>query len=171
MASSFRQVILNSGTPKVCWTDSGREYINKDVQAVIEECGIQHMTTPPYHAQANPVERVNRNIKTMTMSYVEDDHRERDKYIHEFQLACNTANHESLEVSPAFFNSGRDPRPMRCYGQDNDAVQIEVDVDRSSWVERMDRMVELKDIVNQNSHRASESYAMYYNKTLRSGGF
>lgn len=52
------------------WTDNGREYVNKDVQAVVNECGIQHMTTPPYHVQANPVARVNRNIKMMIMSQV-----------------------------------------------------------------------------------------------------
>ncbi|XP_053593377.1 uncharacterized protein LOC128667447 [Microplitis demolitor] len=155
VTSSFKQAILNRwGTPKVFWTDNGQEYIIKDVQAVIEECGIQHMTTPPYHAQGNPVERVNRNVKTMIMSYLEDDHREWDKYIYKFHFAYNTANQESLGVSPAFFNFSRDPCPMRCYRHDNDGIQLEADVDQSSWIAWMDRMVELRDVVNQNIRRA-----------------
>lgn len=60
----------------------------------------------------------------MIMSYLEDDYREWDKYIYEFQFSYNTDSHESLELSPAFLNFGRDPCPMRCYGHDNEVTTL-----------------------------------------------
>lgn len=66
---------------------------------------------PPYHAQANPVEQVNRVLKTMIQTFIEDNEREWDAHIHEFRFAYNTATHSSLKVSPAFLNLGREPRP------------------------------------------------------------
>ena len=47
---------------------------NKGVDKFLEERGVTHTTIPPYYAQANPVERVNRTIKTMITSYLENNH-------------------------------------------------------------------------------------------------
>ena len=40
---------------------------------------ITHTTVPSYHPQANPVERVNKILKTMIVSFIKKDHREWDK--------------------------------------------------------------------------------------------
>lgn len=62
------------GTPEVLLTDNGTEFVNRSLWALAEEYGICHATTPPYHPQANPVERVNRVLKTMIVSFIKSDH-------------------------------------------------------------------------------------------------
>ena len=58
--SAFRECILNRwGTPQVLVTDNGTEFVNNTLLHLAKECSIFHTTTPPYHPQANPVERVN----------------------------------------------------------------------------------------------------------------
>lgn len=61
---------------------------------------IQKLTTA-YHPQTNLTERVNRNLKTMIVSYVEDQHRQWDKWLAEFRYAINSAWHESTGFMPA----------------------------------------------------------------------
>ena len=41
---------------EVLFTDNGTEFVNKEMAKAVSELGIGHTTTPPYHAQANPVE-------------------------------------------------------------------------------------------------------------------
>ena len=72
---------------------------------------MTHTIIPPYHAQANPVERVNRTMKTMITSYLENNHRDWDLYVLELTYAYNTAVQESTGLSPAFLNLGRQPAP------------------------------------------------------------
>ena len=86
-------IIFRWGTPEVLFTDNGTEFVNKLISKAASELGIRHWTTPPYHAQANPVERVNRVLKTMMSSFVESDHRNWDKHLPDFRSAYNTAVH------------------------------------------------------------------------------
>jgi len=81
------------------------------VKAFAEEHNITHTTVPPYYPQANPVERVNQILKTMMISFIEQDHREWDKYLSEFRFAYNTTFHSSLGTSPAFLNLERELEP------------------------------------------------------------
>ena len=56
------RVFLRFGLPEVLHLDNGIEFKNKALDEFPEERGVTHTTIPPYHAQANPVERVNRTI-------------------------------------------------------------------------------------------------------------
>nr|XP_012235715.1 PREDICTED: uncharacterized protein LOC105679947 [Linepithema humile] len=97
-------VITRWGTPKFLLTDNGTEFVNRVMTDFAEENKITHTTVPPYHPQANPVERVNRILKTMIIAYIGKDHRDWDKHLADFRLAYNTAAHSSLGTSPAFLN-------------------------------------------------------------------
>lgn len=88
--------------PRVLLTDNGTECINRELKAFARERGIAHTTVPPYHPQANPVERVNRVIKTMITAFLEENHREWDEHIAEFRFAYNTAYHTSLRTTRVF---------------------------------------------------------------------
>ena len=79
----------------------------KEMAKAAAELGIRRTTTPPYHAQANPVERANRIMKTMLASFTQNNHQNWDKHLSEFRFAMNTAVHSSLMTSPAFLNFGR----------------------------------------------------------------
>ena len=102
--------VFRWGTPEILFTDNGTEFANNLIAKAAAVFGIRHTTTPPYHAQANLVERVNRVLKTMIASFVENDRRSWDKLLPDFRFAYNTAVHSSTHVSPAFLNFGREPR-------------------------------------------------------------
>ena len=59
-----------TGAPKVLVTDNGTEFLNKILVQVAEEYKILHMTAPPCHAQANPVECANRTLKQIIIAYL-----------------------------------------------------------------------------------------------------
>ncbi|XP_015608890.1 uncharacterized protein LOC107274353 [Cephus cinctus] len=59
IAKAFEDLIVfRFGAPEVLLTDNGTEFVNRTVDEVTKAYGIHHSTTPPYHAQANPVERI-----------------------------------------------------------------------------------------------------------------
>ena len=103
-------IVFRYGAPQVFHTDNGTEFVNKATVEKLREYGIKHSTTPAYHPQANPVERINRGVKTMISSFVEESHREWDVHLPKFRLAVNSAVHSSTKVSPAFLNFGQEPR-------------------------------------------------------------
>ena len=104
----YKFVINRWGAPRIFLPDNGNEFSNKKVDNFLESVGISHTFTPPYHAQANPVERLNRVYKTMITSFLEKDHRDWDVHLDEFLFAYNTAVHSSLKVSLAYLNLGHD---------------------------------------------------------------
>ncbi|KAL6417038.1 hypothetical protein ACFW04_014746 [Cataglyphis niger] len=61
-----------------------RRFINRDLKAFAEEHKIAHTIVPPYHPQANPLERVNRRLKNMITAFIEQDHRDWDLHLAEF---------------------------------------------------------------------------------------
>ena len=82
MARALEELILfRWETPKYLLTDNGREFDNQTLRKVLEEYGVKLVTTPPYHPQANPVERSNRTLKTMIAAFVGADHRNWDAHI------------------------------------------------------------------------------------------
>ena len=55
-------ILLRWETPDYLLSDNGKEFDNKVVKELLKEYGVEHVTTPPYHPQANPVERSNRTL-------------------------------------------------------------------------------------------------------------
>ena len=107
---AFDELIINRwGCPRVPLTDNGTEFANKMVTDWLTEYGIVQSTIPPYHAQANPVERVNRNLRAMINSFLKEDHSDWDLHLVELEFALNTAVHSSLGVSPSFMNPPHPP--------------------------------------------------------------
>ena len=57
---------------KVLRTDNGKEYVNKNLQQLCEDCGIQMKHSTPYTPQQNGVaERKNRSLKEMETCMIE----------------------------------------------------------------------------------------------------
>ncbi|XP_046145669.1 WW domain-binding protein 11-like [Osmia bicornis bicornis] len=129
--------------------------------------GIKQTTIPPYHAQANPVERVNRTLKTMITTFVGEDHRNWDKHLPEFCFAYNTAVHSSSLVSPAFLNFGRNPRPIQNLRHGIKSDSLIIPRNPQEWSNRISRLTLLYDIVHRNLEKASYRQASYYNRGRR----
>ncbi|XP_024871929.1 protein NYNRIN-like [Temnothorax curvispinosus] len=161
-------VIFRWGAPRVLLTDNGTEFVNRDLRALAEQYGIKHSTVPPYHPQANPVERVNRVLKTMITAFLDRDHREWDRHINEFRFAYNSAHHTSLQATPAFLNFGREPQPVRLRGRED--VEIE-DADPANWGERMENIRQLRGWIVENLEAARAKQTRYYNLRRRDRQF
>ena len=97
-------IVFRYGAPQLFHTDNGTEFVNKALAEKLREYGIKHPTSPAYHPQANPVERVNRVVKTMISSFVKENHREWDVHLPKFRLAVNSAAHSSTKVSQERMN-------------------------------------------------------------------
>ncbi|XP_039309912.1 uncharacterized protein K02A2.6-like [Solenopsis invicta] len=163
-------VLSRWGTPKFLLTDNGTEFVNQTLRAFAQDFGITHTTVPPYHPQANPVERVNRVLKTMIIAFLDRDHRDWDLHIHDFRFAYNTAHHSSIGTSPAFLNLGRELEPInslrrRC----RDATEV-ASGEAGDWSRRMQDLQALHAWVSENLEQAYQKQA-YYNKHRRDKTF
>lgn len=160
-------VISRWGTPRILLTDNGTPYINKLIRELTQKFNIRHATIPPYHAQANPVERVNRTAKTMIQAYVNNDHTEWDIHLQDLQFAINTCTHTSTKHTPAFLNLGRELNPTQCLRnqlENDDEIELQ-DTDR--WTDHLRRLQTLRDEVQRHLIEANEKQAHYYNLRRR----
>ena len=162
-------VVSRRGAPEVVHTDNGTEFSNNLIEQTCKGLGIVHTTNPVYHAQENPTERVNRVLKTMIVVFLRDNNRDWD--LHEFRFAYNTAVHGSLRVTPAFLNFGREPLPYRSLRNVVDVKHQWCVPEPSEWLERMERLSYLRDLITRNLDRAYETQAKYYNKHRRERHF
>ncbi|XP_051168338.1 uncharacterized protein LOC127286086 [Leptopilina boulardi] len=148
VATAFEELVLfRWETPDISLTDNGKEFDNKFLKETLQEYGVKHITTPPYHLQANPVERSKRTLKTMIATFIGNDHRDCDLHVHEFRHAMNTATQVATKTSPAFLNYGRHPGPVKSLRREveqRDQVKRIAPVD---WVDRVKRLDALRDLV------------------------
>lgn len=107
------KIIYRFGTPKIFISDNGPQFISKLLRTAADELGIQIRYTPPYSAQNNCVERINRVLGPMIAQYIKEGQQEWDKYLPQFVFAINTSRHDTTGFSPAFLNFGREPVPPR----------------------------------------------------------
>lgn len=101
-------VFLLFGTPEYLICDNGTQFRGKEFTSLCENYKVKILFTSPYHPQANPVERINRNLKIMLSSYVRDNHRTWDKLLPKVACALRTAKHEVTKQTPYFVNFGRE---------------------------------------------------------------
>lgn len=160
-------VINRWGTPKVLVTDNGTEFVNKDIKALTEITGMRQTTTPPYHPQANPTERVNRTLKMMIRAFLDADHREWDMHLQAFRFAYNTAHHSSINATPAFANFGREPEPAISLKRDLEGDPEVVQQPPEKWLERMKRLETLRTVLKHALGEAHDRQSHQYNKRRR----
>lgn len=101
------EVFLLYGAPSLLLTDNGKQFVSREFKSACKEFGVKNRYNAAYHPQANPVERVNRVLKTMLKSYVGDDQRDWDQQLPKIGCAVRTARHEVTGFTPYFLNFGR----------------------------------------------------------------
>lgn len=101
-------IFMVYGVPSYIICDNGSEFIGGPVTNLARQYKVKILLNASRHPQANPAERVNRDIVTMLRAYVKDNHRDWDRYIPKIGFALRTAYHETTQYSPAFLNFGRE---------------------------------------------------------------
>lgn len=95
------------GSPKFLVSDNVSHFRSRALKDFCLEFGIQHIFTSPYKPSSNMVERYNKEIKTAIRIFHNEHQSHWDQNIHWFQLAFNTAHHESINTTPARLLLGR----------------------------------------------------------------
>ncbi|XP_025264935.1 uncharacterized protein K02A2.6-like [Camponotus floridanus] len=164
-------VISRLGALRFLLTDNGTEFINRTLKAFADEHGITHTTIPPYHPQANSVERVNQVLKTMIIAFLERDHREWDQHLKDFRFAYNTAHHSAIGASPALLNLGRELSPANSLrARNTETAEVETR-DPAEWSERMQNLQSLQAWVSENLEQAYQKQSLQYNLRRRDRTF
>ena len=165
---AFDELIVNRwGCPRDLLMDNGTEFFNRMVTERLDEYGILQSTIPPYYAQANPVERVNRNLRPMINSFLADELRDWDLNLNELRFALNSAVHSSLGVSPAFLNVGRNPVPSTLLRNHVENPIPTFSPDFEKWKKRASRLPALHDLVHRYMDKAVARQVRNYNKNRR----
>ena len=168
VTEAFDELVVNRwGCPRYFITDNGTEFANKVVTARLEEYGVIQSTIPPYHAQSNPTERVNKTLKTMINCFLAEDHREWDGHLAEFGFALNTMAQSSTKLSPVFLNLGRNPVPSQLLSRHLENPLPLAPGDTETWCDRVKRLPALHDLVKRHLEKANARQASYYNRNRR----
>lgn len=101
-------VFLVYGCPQHVICDNGVQFRSNQFNNLCEKYSVNIIHTPAYSPQGNPVERVNRVLKTMLASYVADNHRKWEQLLPKVGCAIRTSVHETTGVTPFFVNFGRE---------------------------------------------------------------
>ena len=157
-------IFLRHGCPRVVITDNGRQFESREFGNLLKDAGSEHRKTPPYSPQCNPVERVNRVLKTMIAQYTTENHRHWDRWIHELAFAYNTAKHESTGFTPAFLTYGRELSPPATQYHPPDAVPPDLDnTDTRCRRQQIEHFQDTLTLARRNQARASESQRKHFN--------
>lgn len=101
-------VFLMFGAPQYVLCDNGVQYRSNIFKKMVSSYHSKIVYNANYHPQANPTERINRVMKTMLSSYVNDNQRTWDRYLAKVACAVRTATHEVIGMTPYFANFGRE---------------------------------------------------------------
>jgi len=130
-------VLSHWDTLKFLLTDNGMEFVNQTQRGFAQEYGITHTTIPPYHPQANPMEQVNRILKTMIVAFLDCDC-DWDVHLGDFRFAYNTAQHSSIGTTPTFLNLDRELEPTHLlHRRTREVTEVEPGRPVGKWSERM----------------------------------
>lgn len=102
-----RQVFAIFGPPKFLVSDNVSHFKSVTVKNLCMGLGIQHIYTSPYYPNPSHAERVNKQIKIAIRIFHHQHQRLWDQELHWFQIAFNSAIHESTKTSPARLFLGR----------------------------------------------------------------
>ncbi|GFU86702.1 retrovirus-related Pol polyprotein from transposon 17.6 [Trichonephila clavipes] len=103
----FDNYISRYGTSISLISDNGPQFISEVFEHLSHRLDIKHIKTVAYRPQANLTERVNRNLVQMIACFVEENHENWDRLLHEFDFALHTSVNEKTNITPAKLFLGR----------------------------------------------------------------
>lgn len=101
-------VFLESGAPRLLIMDNGRQLASREFREAMAAYGVDIQFTPFYHPQANPVERMNKEVGNLLSIFVGENQRNWDGLLPQIQYVLRTSKHETTKYTPAYLQLGRE---------------------------------------------------------------
>jgi RNase H-like domain found in reverse transcriptase/Reverse transcriptase (RNA-dependent DNA polymerase)/Integrase zinc binding domain/Integrase core domain len=105
-----KEIFLKFSAPKFIICDNGSQFKSKIFRTLSEKYSTIIRFSANYHAQNNPVERVNAVIEDSIRVYLGDDQREWDEHLPKIIWSINTSVHSSTKFTPFFLVFGREAK-------------------------------------------------------------
>lgn len=151
------EIFTRWGTPMYLVSDRGTQFTSQLITLVCKQWNVVQKIATTAHPQTNLTKRINRMLKTMIASYVQDHHHHWDKWLAEFRFAINTAWQESTGFTPAEVMLGR-----KLKGPLERAIPKSSDPDSPAYP-ILEKSKELLQTVQRNVERAQSKQRQYYN--------
>ena len=104
----LKTVFAEEGTAEVVMSDNGSHFTSSFVEGFLENNGVRHVYSPPYHPASNGLaERCVRTVKTLMKAALLEKGSSWDSELNKFQLRYNAAVHPSTGESPFEVARGR----------------------------------------------------------------
>ncbi|GFW66566.1 retrovirus-related Pol polyprotein from transposon 297 [Trichonephila clavipes] len=103
----FENYISRYGAPTSLISDNGPQFISDVFEPLSHRLDIKHIKMVTYRQQATLTERVNRTLVQMIACFVEENHDNWDRFLHEFSFTLHTAANETTSKTPAELFLGR----------------------------------------------------------------
>ncbi|GFW68921.1 retrovirus-related Pol polyprotein from transposon 17.6 [Trichonephila clavipes] len=101
-------ILLNETFIIALWdTGAEKSFISEVFEHLSHRLDIKHIKTITYWTQANLTELVNRTLVQMIACFVEENHDNWDRFLHEFAFALRTLVNETTGKTPAELFLGR----------------------------------------------------------------
>lgn len=102
------QIFCRYGFPRLIISDNGPQFASALWTGVMKMMSVRTVFTTPYHPQANPTERRNRDIKSYIRKFCEEKHALWDEHINEMLYVLRTTRLKSTKLTPAMMLFGRE---------------------------------------------------------------
>lgn len=157
-----REIVTRWGVPAFVLSDRGSQFVSSVFKELCDTWAVKPVNTTAYHPQTNLTERVNKNLKNMISSYIDENHRTWDRYLPEFRFALNSSVHETTGLTPAELQIGRKIRsPL------DQVLQISDLFPDTRPYEVVQRIEELKAQARESNAKAKLRQLRNYNKNRR----
>jgi hypothetical protein len=157
-----KEVFLKFSVPEKIISDNGVQFKSKVYKELLEKYAITPLYSASYHAQNNPVERVNAVIGDSIRVYLGNDQREWDVHLPKIIWAINTSVHSVTKFTPHFLNFGKE---IKISGFEH-KMNAPPDLDIMTKT-RAEDMEKIQKIVAENMKKSHENSAKRYNMRAR----
>lgn len=162
-------VFMLFGVPTSIIVDNGVQFRSREFTKLMATYKVHIRYTANYHPQANPTERVNRVLKTMLSSFIEDNQRSWDTLLAKVACAIRSSKHETTSNSPYFVNFGKEMTLQGDHNhyKDDKISNIKVRRDADEVSNRQKGFQKLYTDIRQRLTKASELSSSRYNLRRR----
>jgi len=171
VAEALCRIFSRVGVPRQILSDQGSQFVSEVMKEVYRLLSIQHITSTPYHSQANGlVEKFNGTLKSMIKKLCLERPSDWDRYLEPALFAYREVKQDSLGFSPFELLYGRTVRgPMEILRElwSKDIPDDEVQSTYQYVFELRNRMEQTCQLVEESLSNAQVKAKKYFDRKAR----